>query len=60
MAVIKYKDGNEWVEVSGGEGLLLPNEYIKDASVSGNTLTLTKKDDTAVVFTPSGGGSSAV
>lgn len=60
MAVIKYKDGNEWVEVSGGGGLLLPNEYIKDASVSGNTLTLTKKDDTAVVFTPSGGGSSAV
>ena len=46
--------------VSGGSGLLLPNEYIKDASVSGNTLTLTKKDDTAVVFTPSGGGSSAV
>lgn len=59
MAVIKYKDGNEWVQVSGG-GLLLPNEYIKDASVSGNTLTLTKKDDTEVVFTPSGGGSSAV
>lgn len=55
MAVIKYKDGNEWVEVSGGGGLLLPDEYIKDASVSGNTLTLTKKDDTEVVFTPSGG-----
>lgn len=60
MAVIKYKDGNEWVEVSGGGGLLLPDEYIKDASVSGNTLTLTKKDDTEVVFTPSGGGSSTV
>lgn len=57
MAVIKYKDGNEWVEVSGGGGLLLPNEYIKNASVSGNTLTLTKKDDTEVVFAPSGGGS---
>lgn len=28
---------------------------INDASVSGNTLTLTKKDDTEVVFTPSGG-----
>ena len=37
-----------------------PDAYIKDASVSGNTLTLTKKDDTEVVFTPSGGGSSAV
>ena len=36
----------------GGE----PSAYIKDASVSGNTLTLTKKDDTAVVFTPSGSG----
>ena len=53
MAVIKYKDGNEWVEVSGGGGLLLPDEYIKDASVSGNTLTLTKKDDTQVAFTSS-------
>ena len=38
---------------SGGE----PTAYIKDASVSGNTLTLTKKDDTEVVFTPSGGSS---
>lgn len=37
----------------GGE----PNAYIKDASVSGNTLTLTKKDNTNVVFTPSGGSS---
>ena len=38
-----------------------PDAYIKDASVSGNTLTLTKKDNTNVVFTPSGGsgGSSA-
>lgn len=35
----------------GGE----PDAYIKDASVSGNTLTLTKKDNTNVVFTPSGG-----
>lgn len=34
-----------------------PDAYIKDASVSGNTLTLTKKDDTNVVFTPSGGSS---
>lgn len=60
MAVIKYKDGNEWVEVSGGGGLLLPDEYIKDASVSGNTLTLTKKDDTEVAFTPSGGSGGGV
>ena len=30
-----------------------PDAYIKDASVSGNTLTLTKKDDTEVVFTSS-------
>lgn len=37
----------------GGE----PDAYIKDASVSGNTLTLTKKDDTNVVFTPAGGSS---
>lgn len=37
-----------------------PDAYIKDASVSGNTLTLTKKDNTNIVFTPSGsGGSSA-
>ena len=40
----------------GGE----PSAYIKDASVSGNTLTLTKKDDTEVVFTPSGSGGSGV
>lgn len=39
----------------GGSGSTEPDVYIKDASVSGNTLTLTKKDDTEVVFTPSGG-----
>lgn len=44
----------------GGSGVSEPEKYIKDASVSGNTLTLTKRDDTEVVFTPSGGGSSAV
>lgn len=44
----------------GGSGGSEPEKYIKDASISGNTLTLTKKDDTNVVFTPSGGGSSAV
>ncbi len=41
----------------GGSGGSEPEKYIKDASVSGNTLTLTKKDDTEVVFTPSGGSS---
>ena len=40
----------------GGE----PDAYIKDASISGNTLTLTKKDNTNVVFTPSGSGGSGV
>ena len=38
-------------------GSVEPDAYIKDASVSGNTLTLTKKDNTNVVFTPSGGSS---
>lgn len=40
------------VGLGGGE----PDAYIKDASVSGNTLTLTKKDNTNIVFTPSGSG----
>ena len=31
----------------------IPDAYIKDASVSGNTITLTKKDDTTVEFAPS-------
>ena len=39
---------------SGGGGSE-PDAYIKSASVSGNTLTLTNKDDTTVAFTPSGG-----
>lgn len=34
----------------------IPSTYIKSASVSGNTLTLTKQDNTTVKFTPSGGG----
>lgn len=45
------------ISAKGGSGSTEPNAYIKDASVSGNTLTLTKKDDTEVVFTPSGGSS---
>ena len=40
---------------STASGSAEPDAYIKDASVSGNTLTLTKKDDTNVVVTPSGG-----
>lgn len=43
------------ISSKGGSGGSEPNAYIKDASVNGNTLTLTKKDDTEVVFTPSGG-----
>ena len=40
--------------VGGGE----PSQYIKEATTSadGNTLTLIKKDNTQVVFSPSGGG----
>lgn len=45
------------ISSKGGSGGSEPEKYIKDASVSGNTLTLTKKDDTEVVFTPSGGSS---
>lgn len=51
-------DGNT-ITIADGvistKGGVEPDAYIKDASVSGNTLTLTKKDDTEVVFTPSGG-----
>lgn len=43
------------ISAKGGSGGSEPEKYIKDASVSGNTLTLTKRDDTEVVFTPSGG-----
>ena len=42
---------------STASGSAEPDAYIKDASISGNTLTLTKKDNTNVVFTPSGGSS---
>ena len=53
-------DGNTITIADGvisSVGSAEPDAYIKDASVSGNTLTLTKKDDTEVVFTPSGGSS---
>lgn len=48
------------ISSKGGSGGSEPDAYIKDASVSGNTLTLTKKDDTEVVFTPSGGSGGGV
>ena len=51
-------DGNTITIADGvisSVGSAEPDAYIKDASVSGNTLTLTKKDDTEVVFTPTGG-----
>lgn len=35
----------------------LPTEYVKSATVQGNKLTLTNKDNTTVEFEPSGGGS---
>ena len=34
----------------------LPTEYVKSATVQGNKLTLTNKDNTTVEFEPSGGG----
>lgn len=46
--------------VISAKGSEEPNAYIKDVSVNGNTLTLTKKDDTEVVFTPSGGSGGGV
>lgn len=48
------------ISAKGGSGGAEPSAYIKNASVSGNTLTLTKKDDTNVVFTPSGGSVGGV
>lgn len=49
-------DGNGVISSNGsGE----PDAYIKDAEVSGNTLTLTKKDNSTVAFTPEGGSGSA-
>lgn len=36
-----------------------PDEYIKSATVDGNKLTLTKKDNSTVDFEPAGGGGTA-
>lgn len=38
----------------------LPSEYVKSATVQGNKLTLTNKDNTTVEFEPSGGGSGGL
>lgn len=48
----------EWDDVLNKPDI--PSEYIKDAIVSNNKLTLTKQDDTNVVFTPSGGSGGDV
>ena len=49
---------NEKLAQSGGQGGGEPSQYIKEATTSadGNTLTLIKKDNTQVVFSPSGSG----
>lgn len=48
------QDGDVTVNLdAGGGGGGEPDAYIKSASASGNTLTLTKKDGTQVEFTPS-------
>lgn len=41
---------------TSGQGGGEPDAYLKDASASGNTLTITKKNGTQVTFTPSVGG----
>ena len=49
-------DGTLSANVVSGE----PDEYLKSASVSGNELTLVKKDNTTITFIPTtGGGGSA-
>ena len=49
-------DGTLSANVVGGE----PDEYLKSASISGNELTLVKKDNTTITFIPTtGGGGSA-
>lgn len=63
---IKFtKDGSTYTEVAvhglgsnAFNSTTIPTTYLKSASVSGNTLTLTKQDNTTVTFTPSGGGST--
>ena len=40
------------IDEGGGGGGSEPSKYLKDAEVDGNTLTITKKDNTTVEFTP--------
>lgn len=47
---------NNVISATGGGSE--PAAYLKSASVSNNTLTLTNKDNTTVEFTPQGGGSA--
>lgn len=56
--IYTYRNGKV-VEVVSGE-LGCPDAYLKTASVSGNTLTLTKQDDTTVAYTPSDTGATSV
>lgn len=57
-----YKTANNWSVVADRiyeadpDVNNVPETYIKDASVSNNTLTLTKQDDTTVQFAGGGGG----
>lgn len=48
-SVVDWADENSRSLMEGGADI---SEYIKGASVSGNTLTLTKKDGTKVTYTP--------
>lgn len=65
---IKFtKDGSTYTEVAvhglgsnAFNSTTIPTTYLKSASVSGNTLTLTKQDNTTVTFTPSGGGGTTL
>ena len=49
---------NGVISATGGSGGSEPDAYLKSASVSGNTLTLTNKDNTTINFTPSEGSGS--
>lgn len=56
--------GNETLSIkvpaapSGSTGNSAPSNYLKDAAVQGNTLTITKQDNSTVTFTPSTGSGS--
>ena len=48
--MLDKKEIEKIIDEHGGE----PEAYLKSANVNGNTLTLTNKDNTTVVFTPEG------